>query len=194
MYCLSIPRWYDWNQSELANNDAVANFQFHDGTIGTFVIPSFFGGFVDFQFHDGTIGTPQYVPLCDYVSCFQFHDGTIGTPLSTNFAITPLLSIPRWYDWNPRRTGAAWTCRTFQFHDGTIGTHVEQTGKFPVKFFQFHDGTIGTSMKNFISRCVKNFQFHDGTIGTTPNISVSLRTLSFNSTMVRLEPYLSVYP
>ena len=66
-------------QSELANNDAVSKFQFHEGTIGT--LSGRFAEISDRHFNSMKVRLELAVLLraADPLE-FQFHEGTIGTP------------------------------------------------------------------------------------------------------------------
>jgi len=78
------------------------------------------------------------------------------------------VSIPLWYDWYRNRKPV--------------------TGK--ESMFQFHYGTIDTNRQVPVAGRDGRFQFHYGTIDTPQTESVWAPSVSFNSTMVRLIPWL----
>ena len=141
-----------------------------------------------FQFHDGTIGTHVEQVGKFPVKFFQFHDGTIGTFQRITCKLLLILSIPRWYDWNVQIM-MIWITLKFlsipRWYDWNAGQEIENTAE---NHFQFHDGTIGTKLFERYGFQPITFQFHDGTIGTNRSAKRPKNLLTFNSTMVRLEP------
>ena len=119
-------------------------FQFHKGTIRTFVPPLL--ALLDLYFNSIKV---QLEPISEQsIHCnteFQFHKGTIRTyfafhliPISAYFnsikVQLELLSKQKSYHSN----------RLFQFHKGTIRTDCSSEKRSAKTEFQFHKGTIRT--------------------------------------------------
>ena len=69
-------------------------FQFHKGTIKTFIFHEESSGSVEFQFHKGTIKTRNLLQRQITLQVFQFHKGTIKTSQRSASMQSFQISIP----------------------------------------------------------------------------------------------------
>ena len=100
-------------------------FQFHCGTIKTWLNKRYIRRYDPFQFHCGTIKTPQY----------QSVSFSIGSNFNSTVVRLKLLAARKLLP-TPKR---------FQFHCGTIKTAHFALLLLCEELFQFHCGTIKTN-------------------------------------------------
>jgi len=97
-----IPLWFDSNYGGgITNFRGSIVFQFHSGSIQTFVKTQFVRLQQLFQFHSGSIQTDLNLRNSHILTAFQFHSGSIQTK---SWAIRTerrsRVSIPLWFDSN----------------------------------------------------------------------------------------------
>ena len=104
-------------------------FQFHKGTIRTFITLSSDSAALSFQFHKGTIRTRELIQERTQSAYFN----SIKVQLELAFFLAFFLKI------------------IFQFHKGTIRTFSRLFTLYSLILFQFHKGTIRTVLIGLIS-------------------------------------------
>ena len=128
---------------QVSKGDAIAEFQFHSGSIKRIVEQVDAVEHVLFQFHSGSIKSYANERVEIAIFAFQFHSGSIKSviPVSYTAYDTGFNSIVVRLKVSP--TGIVYFDSTrFQFHSGSIKRKRRWCGRTSQSWFQFHSGSI----------------------------------------------------